>query len=222
MLSKKLYPLLGVILIVSCTTVPVSTTTEGPSILVGSLRGTLREPPRSFLGNSPLVGGDRGSLEFRGFRFIRRDDGKEFFIRPLRDSFFQQTLSAGVYDLVRERRDRPHYKEDKYIKILTFTAPADSLINMGTLEIVLEGPPEEALFRASSIPRGKYFFRYRYERVEGADAMEAPLQWFKGKNPDAVADYSGKVVEVTGSPTELIDSSQFTLREGLWRYPFGH
>ena len=222
MLSRKLYPLLGVILIISCTTVPVHTRTEGHSILVGSLRGTLHEPPRSFLGNSPLVGGDRGSLEFRGFRLIRRDEGKAFLIRPLRDSFFQQILPAGVYDLVRERRDRPFYKEDKFIRILTFTVPSGSLINMGTLKIVLEGPPEEALFRASSAPRGKYLFRYRYERIEGAGAMEAPLQWFNGKNPDAAADYSGKVVEVTGSPTDMIDSSKFTLRESFWRYLFGH
>ena len=215
---SKIFPLFGVVLILSCTTVPIHTRSGNSSFLVGSLKGTLHEPPHSFLGNSPQVGGNRGSVEFHGFRLIRRDDGKTFLIRPLGDSFFQQILPPGVYDLVRERRDRPSYKEDESVRILTFTVPENSLVNLGTLEIILEGPPDESLFRPSTAPKGTYTYHYRYKRTMGADAMEAPLEWFSEKNPDAAAGYTGGVVEVTNSPTDTIDSSRFTLRERVFRF----
>ena len=214
---SKIFLLVSVVLILSCTTAPVPTQLSDRSVVIGSLKGTLHKPPHSFLGNSPQVGGDRGSVEFQGFKLVERDNGKTFSIRPLGDSFFRQTLPPGEYNLVRKRRDRPSYKEDKSLRILTFTVPENSLVNLGTLEIVLEGPPDESLFPSYRGRKGRYIYHYRYERMRGADAMKAPLEWFSGKNPDAVTGYTGGVVEVADTPTDTIDSSRFLLREHIFR-----
>lgn len=211
---------LGAALILGCTTVPVHPASDGASVLIGSLKGTLHEPPRSFLGNSPQVGGARGSVEFKGFKLVGRDNGKEFSIRPLRDSFFRQTLPPGEYDLVRKRRDRPSYKEDKSIRILTFTVPENALVNLGTLKIVLEGPPDESLFSAFEGSKGTYTYRYRYERTSGTDAMNAPLEWFSGKHPGAAAQYTREIVEITDTPTNAIDSSRHHLGGRIFRMLF--
>ena len=218
---SKILLTLGAALILGCATVPVQPTSDVNSILIGSLKGTLHEPPRSFIGNSPQIGGARGSVEFKGFRLAGRDNGKEFSIRPLGDGFFRKTLPPGKYDLIRKRRDRPSSKEDKSIRILTFIVPENALVNMGTLEIFLEGPPDESLLITSEGSKGTYTYRYRYERTSGADAMKAPLEWFSGKHPDEAAQYAGKIVEITGTPTNTDDSSRLHLGERIFLMLFG-
>ena len=218
MFFHKTFILFSVLLIFSCTALPVHTAFGDSSVLIGRLKGTLHEPPRPFLGNSPQVGGSRGSVEFKGFKLIGRDNGKKTSIRPLGSGFFRKKLPPGEYDLVRERNDRPSHKENKLIKILAFTVPENSLVNLGTLEIILEGPPDKSrMRRGSRYPRGTYTYHYRYERTTGADAMRAPFERYFGENPGAAAEYTGGIVEVTNAPTDAMDSSELTLRERYFR-----
>jgi hypothetical protein len=165
------------------------------------------------------VGGDRGSVEFRGFRLVRAD-GKAFTIRPLRDGYFKQTVPPGTYTLMRKRRDRPYYKEESVTRIFTFKVPEGSLVNLGTLHIVLQGKPEQSLYRASKPAKGRYTYYYRYERPEGDEALSAPLEWFSVKDPANAAAYSGRLVTVNAEPTDFVDSSRFTLRESVFRILF--
>ena len=183
------------------------------SMVIGRLTGTLHDPPRSFAGNTCTVGGDRGSVEFRGFRIVRYSDGRSFAIRPRRSGFFSQALPPGEYDLVRKRRDRPSSREDRQIRILTFFVPAGSLVNIGTLDIVLDGPPNETLYRAGGRSKGKYTYYYQYERPEGNEAMTAPLEWFSGKRPDTLTAFRHRVITVEKDPEKNSDSSRLILRE---------
>jgi hypothetical protein len=204
------------VLVFYSITMPAHAGVSLDSVVIGRLNGTLHEPPRSFLGNSPTVGGARGSVEIKGFRLVR-DDGKTFTIRPLGSGYYRQALPPGEYTLVRKRTDRPLHKEDKVIRILTFTVTESSLINLGTLDIVLQGKPEELFFRASRNPKGKYIYRYRYERADGEEAMAAPLEWFMEKKKSTAANYAGRVVTIDTIPTDLADSSRFTLRETVFQ-----
>ena len=214
---RKIFLLLGIVLILSCSTAPVHNRSGDSSVVVGSLKGTLLEPPRPFLGNSPQIGGSRGSVEFKGFMLIGRDNGQRITIRPLLSSFFSKTVPPGEYDLVRERQDRPSGSEDRSIRILTFTVPENSLVNLGTLELILEGPPDSSVRRGGRDPRGTYIYRYRYERRAGAEAMKAPLEHFFGEGSNVAAQFAGGIVEVTAAPTDKIDSSRLVLRERVFR-----
>ena len=102
-------------------------------------------------------------------------------------------------------------------KIFTFKVPEGSLVNLGTLHIVLQGKPEQSLYRASKPAKGRYTYYYRYERPEGDEALSAPLEWFRVKEAARTAAYSDRVVTVKTEPADLVDSSRFTLRESVFR-----
>lgn len=219
MSNKVLTCSMTLLMVVSLSAFRADARTSSESIVIGRLMGTLHKPPHTLLGNSPTVGGDRGSVEFRGFRLIR-EDSETFAIRPLRDGYFQQTLAPGRYSLVRQRRDRPSYTEDKTITILTFNVPENSLVNLGTLDIVLQGEPREIRYRPSRLQaKGTYIYRYRYERVSGEEAMSAPLEWFREKETAIFGQYADKIETIKVQPAEIIDSSRFTLRKSVFRLP---
>jgi hypothetical protein len=218
MLILRKLTLFVLFLLLGCAAVPSPDRAAQGSVLIGSLKGTLQEPPRPFVGNSPSIGGDRGSIEFRGFRVIRKDDGRNFLIRPLKDSFFYQELPSGTYDLVRKRLDRPSYREPGFITILTFTVPDRSLVDVGTIEITLVNPPESSNVRLHTRPRGTFTYTYRYERPVGSEENEAALNWFASIRPDTAAQFAGNTVKITSKPTEETDSSEFQLKDywGPW------
>ena len=187
------------------------------SVVIGRLTGTLHKPPHRLIGNSPTVGGARGSVEIKGFR-LKGTDGRTFAIRPLTDGYFRQTLPPGEYSLTRQRRDRSSYKEDSVIVILTFTVPDGSIVNLGTLDIVLQGKPEQVRYRPSRQPKGVYTYRYRYSRAGGEAAQLAPLAWFREKDTAKSLAYQDRVITLDSEPTRTMDSSRFTLRESVFRY----
>jgi len=210
---------ISLLLALGFVSVPAHARTGSESYVVGRLTGTLYRPPHSLLGNSPSVGGDRGSVEIKGFRLVRVSDGKAFLIRPLLDGYFQQSLPPGEYSLVRQRRDRPSYKEEDRIRILPpFNVPESSLVNLGTLEIVLQGKPEQTMFSPSHKQgKGTYLYRYRYERSPGEEALLAPLGWFRQKETAAASSPSRKDITIESLPTGEADSSRFTLRRSVFR-----
>jgi hypothetical protein len=216
--SMTMRGMLATVVIFIAATLPAAAVGDNPSaeneaVVIGRLTGTLHDPPRSFAGNTFTSGRDRGSVEFRGFRLVRHGDGGSFAIRPGRSGYFSQKLPPGEYDLVRKRRDRPSSAEDRQIRILTFVVPPGSLVNIGTMDIVLEGPPEETLYRSKSRQRGKYIYYYKYQRSRGKEAMSAPLEWYSGKNPDTLADFSHRIVTVEKEPAKHTDGSRLILRE---------
>jgi hypothetical protein len=183
------------------------------SLVIGRLIGTYQELPGYFQNNMYLIGKGKGEVEFTGFKLVNRVSGRKFIIRPRKKGFFRQELPTGDYDLVRIRKDRPGYKENKIITILPFKVPTGSLVNIGTLQIVLDGKPDESLFLGPQWAKGTYTYQYRYERIIGEKAYEAPFHWSTEKKPEVAAGYGERVINIERDPEELTDRSKVVLRE---------
>lgn len=183
------------------------------SFVIGRITGTRQELP-GYFSNSPIMH-EQGidNVEFPGFRLVRRDDGKRFLIRPNRNGFFYQGLTGGEYTLTRKRNDRPSYKEPKTIDILSFEVEPGTLVNLGTVHLILDGEPLESLSAFRNPPVGVYTYRYRYEREPGDHGFDDPFNWFTKKKPDTSAGFENRVVLENAAPTGEVDGSKVTLRE---------
>jgi hypothetical protein len=190
----------------------------GESHVTGRLTGTQRELPGYFRNNMRLHELGIDQVEFYGFRLLRMEDGKNFLIRPNHDGYFHQDLPGGEYTLTRKRNDRPGYKEPKTIDIMSFEVEPGTLVNLGTLNIVLSGEPSESLFSLAHGTRGKYIYRYHYEREPGDIAFDGPLNWFMGKKPGIGAGFGERIVREGAAVTVEGDGSKVVLEE-IERWP---
>ena len=198
---------------------PGQAISDGESYVIGRIKGTFQHLPGYFFNNPDFISpGGIDEVEFPGFRLLRVEDGKRFLIRPNHRGYFYQGLPSGEYSLTRKRTDRPGYKEPKTIDILRFQVEPETLVNLGTINIVLEGEPRESLFWLSDNVRGKYTYRYHYEREPGDDAFDGPLNWFIGKRTKVDAEFGDKISLVDTSPTLGRDGSEVVLRENI-RFP---
>jgi hypothetical protein len=203
-----------VILIISFGLVPSKALSSGDSIVIGRISGTYQPLPGYFYHNPDFLGsGGIDAVEFPGFRLLRAEDDKRFLIRPNHKGYFYQDLPGGTYTLTRKRNDRPDYKLSRTIEIIRFEVKTGTLVNLGTLNIVLEGKPDESLFHLGNTTRGRYIYNYSYERDSSANAYSRPLNWFRGKKRDVAASLGERVVQVDAAPTREKDGSRVTLRE---------
>ncbi len=208
----------SILFILVTALVPASAISEGGAFVLGRITGTQRELPGYFRNNMNLFMKGVDRVEFRGFRLVRDEDAKSFLIVPGHSGFFYQELPAGHYTLKRLRKDRPGYRESKTIDILRFEVLPDSIVNLGTLNLVLEGRPHESLMLKSNFSKGTYIYRYMYEREAGDSAYDAPLDWFQGKKPDKKEGSSSRIVLVDTAPTDAVDGSRVVLSEYI-RWP---
>jgi hypothetical protein len=186
---------------------------ESDSYVIGRITGTHQELPGYFRNNEHLAARGIDEVEFTGFRLVREEDGKSFIIVPNLHGYFYQALPAGMYTLIRKRYDRPGYREPKTIAIMKFEVESGTLVNLGTVHLILDGPPRESLRLMGDNAKGTYTYRYRYERETGDSAYEMPLSWFTDKKPAVKAGFGDKIVQEETQPTREMDGSKVTLRE---------
>ncbi|MCJ7500836.1 hypothetical protein MUP29_11335 [bacterium] len=208
----KLYavPLSSVMLVLCILFIPVHAAFAGDSYVLGSILGTRNEIPGDFAFNEALAAKGIEFVEFYGFKLVRAKDGKKFTVRPNRNGYFLQELTPGSYTLIRERKDRPDRSSDKTIELLQLKVDQGFLVNLGTLEIILDGKPDEQLSGVRTY-KGVYTYKYTYARVGGDEAYESPLEWLRETKPDLVAGFGGNVTQVDQAPTREPDGSKITL-----------
>jgi hypothetical protein len=187
---------------------------SGESYVIGRITGTYQHLPGYFYQNPDFITSGRvDEVEFPGFRLLRVEDGKRFLTRPNHEGYFYQELPGGEYTLTRKRNDRPHYKEPKTIDILSFTVDPGTLVNLGTVNIILDSKPRESLSSFQYMTTGSYTYRYSYQREPDEGAYSAPWNWFAKKKSEVAADFGEQIVRVSTAPTDEKDGSQLVLKE---------
>jgi len=154
--------------------------------------------------------------EFRFFRIVNSESGKKININPLRSNgYFAKSLKPGTWVLERQRKDSTGEGRGEILKIMTFEVPEGSLINLGTLQIVLDGTPEETLrpFGGGGSTEGAYVYTYHYERVDGEADQIWPVDHLKTKKPKIFDKYKDNVVNVSEPITSESDNSRIIIRD---------
>jgi len=188
------------------------------SYVIGRITGTHQELPGYFHKNPHLISSGTDEVEFTGFRLLREENGKKYSIRPNHDGYFYQDLPEGDYTLIRKRNDRPKNKEPKTIDIMSFTVKPGTMVNLGTLNLILNGEPHEFLGGLRNSTKGTYTYSYRYERDPGGSVFENPFNWFTKKKPDVAAAFGNSVVREGKTVTSEGDGSKVVLEENI-RWP---
>jgi hypothetical protein len=178
------------------------------SIVIGHLTGT-RHPLPGFFYMVDVAYVEK--IEILDFQIVSEDGLVKGFFRPDTRSYFAKEIPPGTYTLRRHRRDRPSYQGDKYINIVTFRVEPGTLVNLGTIKLILEGPPQEDYYSIGNRERGKYIYSYHYERMSGGEAYKAPLARFRQKRPDVYDRYLNRMQENRDEVTSEFDSSFFEL-----------
>ena len=207
---KKIAVLI-IVMSLTITLVPQIVYSASESYVIGSITGTHRELPGYYYRHPYLLASGRDEVEFVGFRLINVENGKKYRIRPNHLSYFYQGLPGGEYTLTRKRNDRPNYKEPKIIDIFRFTVEPGTIVNLGTMDIVLDGKPSESLSTLGKKERGTYIYIYSYERERGDEAYEKPLDWFRRKKSKAVAGLGDRIVNVDTGTTSEKDGSKVVI-----------
>ena len=204
-----------IVLFLSLGVAPGPAQSSDDSYVIGRITGTFQELPGYFHRNINMMTRSIDAVEFTGFRLIRVQDGKKFLIRPDYDGFFYQKLPGGSYTLVRKRTDRPSYKEPKTIDIMSLQVESGTLVNLGTVQIILDGEPHESLRSSRSSVEGTYIYRYRYEKDPGDSGYDLPGTWFGKKKSRIVADFGDRIVLEGSAITSEEDGSKVFLRDTI-------
>lgn len=182
--------------------------------VIGRITGTYRDLPGYFFRNTYMLSQGMDYVEFYGFRFVSSRNDASFLIRPNHQGYFYQKLPGGEYTLTRKRADRPGYREPGTIEILSFEVEAGSLVNLGTINLILEGKPSESLFLlGGGGTRGRYIYSYHYERETGDGSFHNPLGWFTDRKRKVAGILKDKTYSVNANPTLSKDSSELILEE---------
>ncbi len=185
------------------------------SYFILRLNGTVQPLPGMSSGNVDLMANNE-KPEFFGFRVVNSQSGKRLRIRPGHSGYYARSLGPGTWTLERDRKDRPD-KGDRVIRILTFEVPEGSLVNLGTIDIVLDDKPKENLmikpdpFTGGVRTTGIYTYTYRYERAGGADDFTWPVNTLKKRKSKIYEQYQDNIVEVKEPVTPDTDGSRIKL-----------
>jgi len=194
---------------------PARATADSGSYVIGRITGTYQELPGYFQGNEHLYSQGIDKVEFTGFHLRRVTDGKSFYIRPNLDGYFYQALPGGRYALMRKRNDRPDYREPKSIDLVELEVGQGTLVNLGTIRLILDQKPRESLRLYGDSAKGTYTYRYHYERESGDKAYSMPLDWFTGRKPDVRTGFGDRIVQDDTQLTREHDGTRVTFREGF-------
>jgi hypothetical protein len=201
-----------IIMFIVLISVPGLARSGEESYVIGRIKGTFQELPGYFYKNPYMLSSGVYEVEFTGFRFLRVEDGKKFRIRPNHGGYFHQRLPGGEYILTRKRNDRPDYREPKTIDIMSFEVKPGTLVNLGTINLLLDGQPHESLWLSKNTSKGTYTYRYHYERESGEKAYDAPLNWFTEKKSKIATSFGDRVVREETALTGEWDGSKVELR----------
>jgi len=185
------------------------------SYFILRLNGTVQPLPGMLSGDVYLMSQNE-RVEFLGFRIVNSQSGKKITVRPGHSGYYGKKLGPGTWTLERDRRDRPD-KGDKIIKILTFEVPEGSLVNLGTINIVLDGKPTERImdrpdrFTGGVRTTGTYTYSFHYERPGGADDFTWPVNTLKERSSKVYDQYQGNLVEMKEAVTSDKEGSKIKL-----------
>jgi len=182
------------------------------SVVIGRLPGTIQPLPLNFSRSDRLIAKDYHPA-FLGFRFVNSQSGKKVKMRPDSKGYFSKSLGPGTWVLERYRKDRLSGDVPKEFKIMTFDVPEGSLVNLGTIQIVLDGEPEERLLGSGGFSKGIYTYTYRYERSGDLDGFSWPVDNLKKKDSDAFEHYQSSIVEIKEPLTTEKDGSKVRISE---------
>jgi hypothetical protein len=192
-------------------TVKVSLAVED-SVVIGRLLGTIQPLPLNFSRSDRLIANNYHP-EFLGFRLFNSQSGKKVKVHPDGSGYFSKSLAPGTWVLERYRKDRTSGDVPKEFKIMTFDVPEESLVNLGTIRVVVEGEPEERLQGSGGQSKGIYTYTYHYERAGEADGFSWPVDKFKKKKSDAFEKYQGSIVQIKEPVTAEKDGSKIRITE---------
>ena len=181
------------------------------SVIIGRLFGSTQPLPDFFRGNVNL-NANNIEPEFLGFRFVNSQSGKKIKMRPDSLGYFSKSLEPGTWTFERFRTDRPNTDDPKVIEIMTFDVPPGSLVNLGTIIIVVDGKPTERLHIRKNWEEGTFVYTYNYFRSDSAEDNAWPLENLKRKKPKTLEKYKDRIVEITDPVTTDADSSRVKLR----------
>lgn len=193
------------------STVKVSSAAED-SVVIGRLLGTVQPLPLYFSRSDRLIA-NRYQPEFLGFRFFNSQSGKKVKVHPDGSGYFSKSLAPGTWVFERYRKDRLSGDVPKEFKIMTFDVPEESLVNLGTIRVVVDGEPEERLLGSGGQSKGIYTYTYHYERAGEADGFSWPIDKFKKKKSDAFEKYQGSIVQIKEPVTTEKDGSKIRITE---------
>jgi len=183
------------------------------SYIVGRLLGTVQPLPQFFQTSTYLMT-QNFYPEFRFFRIVNSQSGKKININPLRSNgYFAKSLEPGTWVLERQRKDSPGEDRGKIIEIMTFEVPEGSLINLGTLQVVLDGEPKEKLRPRGGGTDGEYIYTYHYERTDGATDMAWPVDNLKKKKSKVFDKYQDNLVDISEPVTTETDTSKILIQD---------
>ena len=209
------YLLIGVVLIAGCagtlSNVSKSADPSTSSIVIGRLTGTIHPLPGFFYMSDVA---DVDKIEILDFQIVSEDGLVGGFFRPDSSSYFAKEIQPGTYTLRRHRRDRPSYRGNKYINIVTFRIEPGTLVNLGTIQLILEEPPQEDYYSLGIGAKGEYIYNYHYEKMSGKESYDAPLARFRQKRPDVYNRYLNRMQENRDEVTTEFDSSFFVITGG--------
>ncbi len=196
-------------IIAGCSTpgmnVSRSAVPSGTSIVIGQLTGTRHPLPGFFYMNDMM---DVSEIEILGFQVVSDDGSDVALLRPDSRSYFAKELSPGTYTIRRHRRDRPDYYAERYIDIITFRIKPGQLVNLGTIMLVLDGPPSEYYYSVTYMDKGEYIYSYHFRRMRGKDSYRMPLERFRVKRPRVYEQFKGNIVQNTDPVTSEPDRSE--------------
>jgi len=211
MKKYRVFFVVGILIIVLVLPALGTAIAETDSYVVGRLFGSTQPLPDFFKGNVNLMA-NNVEPEFLGFRFVNSQSGKKVKMRPDSKGYFSKSLGPGRWTFERLRNDRPGGEGPKVLEIMTFDVPAGSLVNLGTIIIVVDGKPTERLRIKKSMDEGTYDYTYRYERSDSEEDNTWPLDNLKRKDSKTLEKYQDSTVEVKDPVTTDLDSSRVRLR----------
>ena len=185
------------------------------SYFILRLNGTVQPLPGMSSGNTDLMANNL-QPEFLGFRIVNSQSGKRLLVRPGHSGYYGRKLGSGTWTLERDRKDRPD-KGDKVIRILTFEVPEGSLVNLGTINIVLDGKPTERImdrpdrYTGGVRTTGIYTYSYRYERPGSPDDFTWPVNTLKERKSKVYDQYQDNIIQVKEAVTSGTDGSRIKL-----------
>lgn len=200
--------LMVLLLVITCGAVSYA---AEESVVIGRLFGSTQPLPGFFRANMILLA-NNVYPEFLGYRFVNTQTGKKIKMRPDGIGFFLKSMEPGTWTFERFRKDRPVDSGPDVIEIMTFDVPEGSLVNLGTIIIVLEGEPTEQLRVKKNWQEGAYVYTYRYFLSDSAEDNKWPIDNLERKKPKVLAEYNDNVVEVKDPITSDLDSSRIILK----------
>ena len=99
----------------------------------------------------------------------------------------------------------------EFVRILNQKTTPSKLINLGTINLILDGKPRESLYGRGDYEKGVYTYTYRYQRDSEDTAYASPLNWLRARRQKVYDRLRNKLTEIKAEPTTDRDSSRVVI-----------